>query len=476
MGKVLITGDVMLDTYVFGNVGRISPEAPVPVLLEDDNRKTYVPGGAANVAVNVRAAGHEAALFSVVGDDENGKRLIQRIKDEQIEVDLVGVVNDRATTSKLRYIGQSNQQILRVDREVNKNLEYEELEDAFVELINRIDSYDLIVLSDYKKGFLSPNICKKLIEIGNKHNIPVLIDVKDKNIEKYKGAYLLKPNRNELEELSGVQISTFQDAVDAAIKLSNMADSKYVLATLGADGMILTDKEKLIKRVQTVAKEVYDVTGAGDTAAAYLAASLAEGMSIEDAVERANVAAGVQVSKMGTSLVYPDEVERTMNSAEGAWGKSLNLYSPTGMDHLERNRNGKKVVFTNGCFDILHAGHVTYLQKARELGDLLVVGINSDSSVKRLKGDSRPINGIEDRVKILSALACVDYVVVFEEDTPLDLIMKIKPDILVKGGDYRIDEIVGADFVGSYGGVTTTIPFVQGRSTTGLLKKMRSEQ
>ncbi len=474
MASILIAGDIMLDTYVFGTVGRISPEAPVPVLLEDRSRMRYVPGGASNVAVNVRAAGCDVTLVSVIGDDENGDRLHSLLESEGIDCSYLCRSSARPTTSKLRFIGQSNQQILRVDNESSADVVENEIGDLFDRIEKQIDEYELIIISDYSKGFLTYDVCQRLIELGNEHDIPVLVDVKDRNVSKYRGAFLLKPNRSELESLTGLSVRNVDEAANASVELCRTAGCRYVLSTLGADGMVLTDSDGMIRHVETVAREVYDVTGAGDTSIAYLAAAIVEGKSIEEAVVTANIAAGIQVSKMGTSLVYPDEVERARNSFDSLAGKALNLYRPKGFDRLERNREGKKIVFTNGCFDILHAGHVTYLQKAKELGDILVVGINSDSSVKRLKGDSRPINGVEDRMKILAALACVDYVVVFEEDTPLDLIKQIKPDILVKGGDYEIDKIVGADYVASYGGITTTIPLVEGRSTTAVIEKINT--
>lgn len=471
MKRILIAGDIMLDTYIFGNVKRISPEAPVPVLLEDESRMRFVPGGAANVAVNVEAAGHCAALFSVTGTDENGSILIRRLEDEEVDISRVKRLSSRPTTSKLRYIGQSNQQILRVDREQAKDISYSDIEIEIDDLEANISAYDLILLSDYSKGFLSLEVCQKLIKMGEKHGIPVLVDVKDKQVDKYKGAFLLKPNRMELAGLTDCKTETIEQCIEASIKLCRSAESKFVLSTLGADGMVLVNESGLIKRVDTVAREVYDVTGAGDTSIAYLAVSLAGGMSIEAAVDRANVAAGIQVSKMGTSLVYPDEVDRAQRNEEEIQDKYLNFYSPNGLDLFLRNRAGKKVVFTNGCFDILHVGHITYLQKARKLGDILVVGINSDASVKRLKGNDRPVNGIDDRMRMLSALGFVDFVVPFEEDTPLDLIKTIQPDVLVKGGDYEIENIVGAEFVTESGGLVTTIPLVEGKSTTEIIKK-----
>ncbi|MCR5099237.1 MAG: D-glycero-beta-D-manno-heptose 1-phosphate adenylyltransferase, partial [Lachnospiraceae bacterium] len=268
-------------------------------------------------------------------------------------------------------------------------------------------------------------------------------------ISKYKNATLLKPNRKELSELTGMPVATLEEAEAAAVFLCREASCKYVLATLGADGMLLVDTDGLIAKVQSAAKEVYDVTGAGDTSIAYLAAEYLMGKKIDEAMRIANIAAGIQVSKVGTSIVTPEEVASAMDG-----------------------NSDKKVVFTNGCFDILHAGHIDYLKKARALGDRLIVGLNSDASVKRLKGDQRPINTLMDRKLVLEALSFVDEVIPFEEDTPLELIKKVRPDVLVKGGDYDPDEIVGAAEVRSWGGTVMTLPFVEGKSTTAIIEKL----
>lgn len=471
--KILVVGDIMLDTYHYGKVTRISPEAPVPVLCEKKDGVRYVPGGAANVAVNLVAAGVEKVdMFSVVGEDSNGEVLLKELADRNIGTDLILKDETRPTTNKLRYIGQNNQQILRVDEESKADVVAEALQLKREELQEKIQEYDLIVLSDYLKGFLTVDTTKWVIRSAEENHIPVLVDVKDTNYSKYQGATLLKPNQNELQIMSGMETDTEEKAATAAIYLCEQAKSRYVLATLGANGMILTDSEKVLLKVRSTAKEVYDVTGAGDTVIAYLASELASGREIEEAVRIANYAAGIQVSKMGTSAVYPEEVKEAMN-ASVSQNKQLNFYRPDGMKSLEGERQkGKKIVFTNGCFDILHAGHVDYLRKARKLGDCLVVGVNSDSSVRRLKGNTRPINNIADRMVLLSALEFVDYVVPFEEDTPAELIKAVLPDVLVKGGDYNLKDIVGADTVIERGGYVTTIPFVEGKSTTRIINKI----
>lgn len=474
--KVLIAGDIMLDIYHFGKVNRISPEAPVPVFLETETHKN-APGGAANVAVNIAAIGIGTVLFSVTGLDAHGNTLVELLQNSHIDVSKIRRLKDRKTISKLRFIGPNNQQLLRVDTEDGFNTDIQMVKEDLDKIMEMEDDFGLILLSDYKKGFLTEEISRKLIEIGKKNSIPVLIDVKDKNLNKYKGAYLLKPNRKELNNLTGMPTDTLKEVELAAIRLCKAADCEYVLTTLGADGMLLVNRDEKLLYSKSVAKEVFDVTGAGDTSIAYLAAELLQGKSIYESIKIANYAAGVQVSKIGTSIVYPSEVETAMHGDYFDLDrKQLNYYQKDGIKPLlERKSQSKKIVFTNGCFDILHAGHITYLKKARELGDLLVVGVNSDMSVKRIKGELRPVNTLKDRSLLLSALEFVDYVIPFEEDTPYELIKTIVPDILVKGGDYDIDSIVGGDIVRDNGGMVTTIPFVDGKSTTGIINKMQEK-
>ncbi len=470
--KVLVVGDIMLDKYIYGEIKRISPEAPIPILLENEGEVHCVAGGAANVAMNIIAAGCEVNLFSIVGDDEDGKELEQILCNQGVDTSLLSFSDNRPTTRKLRYMGQNNQQVLRVDKECTEAVGKYDIKQQMEMVNDGIKEYSMILISDYNKGFVTEELCKSLIESANRNNIPILVDVKDKRPEKYKGATLLKPNRNELSLMTDMEIRSQEDAVTAAKKLCAAAECKYVLATLGADGMLLVDAVGNVSTFKSDAKEVYDVTGAGDTSIAYLCAGLAEGENIESAVSYANIAAGIQVSKKGTSVVYRQEVEdknKTFSSK-----KILNFYVDNGLDPIRTCReNGKTIVFTNGCFDILHSGHVFYLNEAKKLGDILVVGVNSDASVKRLKGKDRPINTASDRMLLLAALESIDYVVEFEEDTPLELIKKICPNILVKGGDYKVEDIVGNDIVTENGGIVMTIPFVKGKSTTNVIGKIR---
>ena len=472
--RILIIGDIMLDTYHFGKVERISPEAPVPVFLETGRVKN-VPGGAANVAVNIAAIGVETSLCSVVGNDENGKVLSKLLSSQDVLTDYVLTDEDRMTTTKLRYIGPNNQQIMRADAEVTDEVSDRSIDPILGEIERNIASFGLVLLSDYSKGFLSEKVSQASIKIAKKAGIPVLIDVKEKNLDKYKGATLLKPNRKELSVLSGMPVETKEQAIAAAIFLCKEADAEYVLTTLGADGMILVNRDGLQYEVKSTTKEVFDVTGAGDTSIAYLAAEMVKGTEIKEAVKIANYAAGVQVSKVGTSIVYPDEVFAAMQEDGLNIDSSILDYTISdGLGAIKKAKEkGRKIVFTNGCFDILHAGHVSYLREAKKLGDILVIGLNSDDSIKRLKGNDRPINSLEDRETVLLALGFVDYVVPFDTDTPLDLIKAIMPDVLVKGGDYKAEDIVGAKEVISNGGEVKVLDFVPGKSTTGIIEKMR---
>ena len=344
-----------------------------------------------------------------------------------------------------------------------KNLSLKKLEEE-------IDCYHLILLSDYLKGLLTYDFTQGVIHLAKEHGIPVIIDVKDPHVEKYKGAYLLKPNLKEIRELTGMPAQTDQEIIEAAETLRERCECEYVLCTCGARGMVLVGKNHEPFFIGSQVREVYDVSGAGDTTISYLAAGMANGIDMDDAVTIANVAAGIQVGKTGTSSVYMREVRDFLaNEDEGTFHKIL--YGAD-LETFRQDNADKKIVFTNGCFDILHVGHKRYLQQAATLGDILVVGVNSDDSVKRLKGPERPINSEQDRTEMLCAMKFVDYVVIFEEDTPYELIKKIQPDVLVKGGDYKPEEVVGRDIVEARGGRLELIKFVDGKSTTNIINKI----
>lgn len=465
--SILVIGDIMLDTYFKGEVNRISPEAPVPVFRKVSTR--YVPGGAANVAINLAAAKQKVSLMSIVGDDEEGK-ILKRMLDEQgVNTNLITVIKKRKTTVKTRCLGENNQQLIRLDTEETDELSAEDCKKMLNTFEKQVVDYEMLILSDYLKGFLSYEFTQGVISIAKENGVFVFADVKGSYAEKYQYADLLKPNIKELAELTAMSVLNENDVVDAANKLIEKCHCKYILTTCGAKGMVLVGTEKP-HLVRASAKEVYDVTGAGDTTIAYLAACIMHGYSMIDAVEVANYAAGIQVGKVGTSPVYWWEVQDYILNETKTISKKLLLQQQ--LENFRQSHSQQKIVFTNGCFDILHRGHVQYLREAAEMGDLLVVGLNSDASVKRLKGETRPINGELDRAEMLCALEFVDYVAIFQEDTPLEIIKIIQPDILVKGEDYKGEYVVGTKEVEERGGKLILVPFLKGRSTTDIISKI----
>ena len=463
---ILVVGDVMLDNYFVGDVKRISPEAPVPVFRKKTERSVL--GGAANVAANLVAANQQVSMMSIIGNDENGLKLMNHFKEKEIDSSLVNKLQ-RSTTIKTRFLADNNQQILRLDVEDTDAISKGDCSSMLGQLQKCLNRFDLVLMSDYMKGLLTHEFCQGVIKAAKEHNIPVVIDVKDPKYGKYYGATLLKPNLNELRLLTGSAAKTDEEIIDASEELRKRSNCRYVLTTLGARGMVLVgDGEPYF--VKSLAREVYDVSGAGDTTIAYLATCMANGMPIRESIDIANYAAGIQVGKVGTSSVYWQEVRDLIsNEDHGMFHKIL---SPEDVNRFRKDNQNKKIVFTNGCFDILHIGHKRYLQQAASLGDLLIVGVNSDDSVRRLKGPSRPVNNEQDRAEMLSALGFVDYVVIFREDTPYELIKKIQPDVLVKGGDYKPEEVVGRDIVEARGGRLELIQFVEGKSTTNIINKI----
>lgn len=467
MTNILVIGDVMLDTYYGGIVNRISPEAPVPVFRKKSERSVL--GGAANVAANLVAANQKVSMMAVLGKDTNGETVLEKFREQGINTDLILQI-ERPTTTKTRFIAGNNQQVIRLDEEDTDSITNDEEKVLLALLKEKITSFDAIIFSDYMKGLLTYNLTQGIINLAKENNVKVFIDVKGQNFDKYSGAYLLKPNQKELHDLTKLPVDTDEQIVETSEFLREKAKCEYVLTTLGAKGMLLVGEDEMCS-VQSVGKEVFDVTGAGDTTIAYLVACAANGMALKDSMEIANYAAGLQVAKMGTSAVYVDEVYDAISSGkEGVIHKLLDYNS---VADFRKVHDKKKIVFTNGCFDILHIGHIRYLQEAAKLGDMLIVGLNSDASVKRLKGEERPINNERDRAELLSALSFVDYVVIFEQDTPLELIKMVQPDVLVKGGDYSNEYVVGTNEVEDRGGKLVLIPFVDGKSTTNIINKIK---
>lgn len=459
--KILILGDLMVDTYHIGSVRRISPEAPVPVIQV---KETYsVLGGAANVARNLITLKNIPHVIGIVGNDINGSIMKQMFDESNIKHTLINTENP--TITKTRIIG-NHQQIARIDFEKDKiTLTDAEKEKIIETLKKEIPNTEIVIISDYGKGVCSIEICKKVIELSNKYKKIVIIDPKGNNWEKYSNADIITPNLKELSDIYGQEITNEDQIIyNAAKKISNEYNIKNILVTRSELGMSLISNENCT-HIRTEAKEVYDVSGAGDTVVATLSACLAGKLTVINSIKLANKAAGIVVGKIGTSPISYEELQNNFNLKETS--KIINPAEVKDLIKKLRNKN-KKIVFTNGCFDILHKGHVYYLQKAKELGDILILGLNSDSSVKRLKGETRPINKEIDRAYVLEALSCIDYIIIFDEDTPYNLIKEVMPDILVKGGDYKIENVVGREFAKE----VTLINFQEGYSTTNIIKNI----
>lgn len=465
--SILVIGDVMLDTYFTGDVKRISPEAPVPVFRKRNERSVL--GGAANVAANLVAAGQSVSMMSIIGNDETGEKLKEAFDVQGINTDLI-LSLDRHTTEKTRFLALNNQQVLRLDVEDTTPLSDNDCQTMLQVFQKMVKTFDLIIISDYLKGLLTYEFTKGIIHVAKANHVPVIVDVKDPQCEKYNQATLLKPNLKELRDLTEKKVETDDEIIEASEELRLRCECDYVLTTCGGRGMVLVgDGEPYF--IEAFGQEVFDVTGAGDTTIAYLGTCMVNGFSMRKSVDIANLAAGIQVSKVGTSSVFWQEVrERIVNQAGTVIHK---IVSGSMLDSFRKDHADKKIVFTNGCFDILHIGHIRYLQEAAKLGDILIIALNSDASVKRLKGSDRPINNEMERAEMIGALGFVDYVTLFEEDTPLELIKKIQPDVLVKGGDYTQDEVVGREEVEARGGKLVLIPFVEGKSTTNIIEKIK---
>ncbi len=466
--SVLVVGDLMIDHYLWGKTERISPEAPVPVI--DVQRESEVLGGAGNVVNNLVALGAKVSVASAIGDDENGKRLLNMLHSLGVATEGVVTDKERKTTKKSRVIA-SQQQVVRFDSESRQEIS-KETEDRILRAFEKmLPSLDIVLLSDYGKGVLGDALTGSIIKMARKEGVGVLVDPKGRDYSKYRGATLVTPNRKEASEATGIDICDEESLKRAGFKLKNDLNLDMAMITLSEEGMAIFDDK--MRTIPTVAKEVYDVTGAGDTVLSTLGFVLAAGGKIDEAARIANAAAAVVVGKLGSATATWDEIiayETTLHESTTEHRiKSIEELKKS----VERARSeGKRVVFTNGCFDILHLGHVKYLEKAKSFGDILIVGVNSDASVKRLKGESRPVNGEFDRAYLLAALDAVDFVTIFSEDTPYELIKALKPDILVKGGDYEGKEVVGSDIAKE----VRLVDFVEGRSTTSIIKNIKEKR
>ena len=466
--RVLCIGDAMIDHYVSGRVERISPEAPVPVLQIDREERRL--GGAGNVLRNLHALGVEACFISVVGADSAGRDLSRMVAELGIAEAHVLAERDRVTTVKTRFIGDA-QQLLRADRERIMPLSARLRGDLLDIARTALGHYGLAIVSDYAKGVLADGLAGEIIAAARAAGATVIIDPKSNDYGIYRGATLVKPNRRELAAAAGRPLDSEADIVAAARAAMDKNDIAAMLVTCGKDGMLLIERGAQHHRLPAAAREVYDVSGAGDTVVAVLGAALAAGASLYDAASLANEAAGIVVGKVGTAIVPANELAQALIDRD-ALEHSKVLPLSLALDHVARwRRNGLAVGFTNGCFDLLHPGHVALLKQARAACDRLVVGLNSDGSVARLKGAGRPIQPAEARAAVLSSLASVDLVVVFEEDTPVALIEALRPELLVKGADYRRDEVVGGAFVESYGGKVLLAELLPGHSTTATIAR-----
>jgi D-beta-D-heptose 7-phosphate kinase/D-beta-D-heptose 1-phosphate adenosyltransferase len=467
--KVLVVGDLMLDEYLWGNIERISPEAPVQIV--DVRNEEIRLGGAGNVLNNLISLGCRVHVASVVGDEPDGYLLRDLLLKKGISCENVLFDNSRKTSRKTRILS-SNQQMLRVDRE-SRNPISSEFEIKLIENIKKfISEFQVILVSDYLKGVLTDNVLQDLISLGRKSQIPVIIDPKGNDYIKYKGATLLTPNCKEAQTATQIPIFDKKSLQLAGQHLINKLKLNSLLITRGEEGMTLFLQNDQDVHLPVQALEVYDVSGAGDTVLAVIGAGVACDFSLKDAAKLANLAAGIVVGKVGTSPITAEDLLDAVSLPTHSVDRKIkNIHRLKQIISTERNK-GKSIVFTNGCFDLLHSGHVKYLQQASLLGDVLILGLNSDDSVRRLKGPRRPLLKQDERAQILAAFNCIDHIVIFEEDNPLELIETIRPNILVKGGDYTPEKVVGKEFVESYGGRVELIRLVDGKSTTKIIEKI----
>ena len=467
--EVLVVGDLILDRYADGKTTRVSPEAPV--LVFEAGAERYLLGGACNVAANLRELGAATAVLGVIGDDEGGRQLAKLLADAGIDTQALVVDRTRPTTRKTRYVAKTLQ-VLRVDEESRAAVAGDAERAMLAVLEQRPFPWRSVLLSDYGKGVLTPRVIQAAIAAARSQGGVVVVDPKGKDYAIYRGVDLLTPNREEAEAATGVAIRTTDDMHAAAGRLRAITGTRNAVITLGKDGIYFETEDGSHRILPTEARAVFDVTGAGDTVVAMLTYCRTCGVGLEDSLRLANHAAGITVAKLGTWAPSRREVLARLGDAPGSEGKVLT--TEQAIEVASRLRaEGRRLVFTNGCFDILHAGHCDYLQKARSYGDALMVGVNTDASVRRQeKGPGRPFNALEDRAAVLAALAAVDYVVAFDDDTPKALIEAVTPHVLAKGEDWRDKGVVGREWVEQHGGQVVLVPLVAGRSTTNVVQKI----
>ena len=463
--KLLVIGDLMIDHYLWGSCERISPEAPVQVINVGDESMSL--GGAGNVINNLNALGAQVDVISVIGNCETSGKLKALLANIKVNTKYLITQNKRITTKKTRIIS-SQQQVVRYDHESTDEISDESQKSILASFKKLVSNYDLVLLSDYGKGVLTIELTQSLIAFANNKNKKVLVDPKGLDYSKYRGSYLLTPNKKEASEATKINITDDASLTKAITQLKTEYDLDVSLITLSEQGVAIYDNKLRVH--PTVSREVFDVTGAGDTVLASLGFALACGYKIDAAVEFANLAAGVVVGKIGSAIATLNEIiEYESSLKKSTSDEHIKTFDEIASLSKELRARGKKIIFTNGCFDILHIGHVRYLETAKSYGDILILGLNSDRSVTSIKGKDRPINIQLDRAYILAALEAVDYVVVFDEDTPYDLIKAVKPDVLVKGSDYEGKKVVGQDIADEL----KLVQFVDGKSTTKTIKNIQ---
>jgi D-beta-D-heptose 7-phosphate kinase/D-beta-D-heptose 1-phosphate adenosyltransferase len=468
--RVLVAGDLMLDEYVWGDVDRISPEAPVQIVSVRSEDDTL--GGAGNVVNNLAALGAKVSVAGVIGDSDNGKRLLGKLRE--LGTDAGGVIQEpgRLTTRKTRVIA-ANQHVLRIDRETRKEISEHTLERITEFIEKKIPESDVVLISDYGKGLLTNTLLSRLTALAEAHRKLTVADPKGLDFSKYAGVYVLTPNKKEAALASGIDIADEMSLLEAGNRLLEKTGVENLLITCGKDGMMLFERNKAPHKIITEARQVYDVSGAGDTAAAVLGLALASGMSLEAGAALANTAAGIVVGKLGTATVSREELTAAWHKCPDnslIKHKSLTELSPI---VRELKRKGKRIVLTNGCFDLLHTGHIMLFSASKQLGDILIVAIDDDASVRALKGAGRPVIAARERVRILSALDSVDYVTIFSSDDLKELIETLKPDVLTKGSNYSPEKVLGYEIVERIGGRVVLFPVTDGISSSDIINTIK---
>ena len=468
--RILCVGDLMLDRFVYGEVSRISPEAPIPVFQV--GRQTSMLGGAGNVVRNATALGASASFVAVVGDDPVGRELTAMVGEEPRVEPYLLVERGRPSTVKTRYIAGA-QQLLRADSETTRPLGGDTAEEVARVAAEAMGECDIVVISDYAKGVLTPAVVEGLIAAARGAAKPVIVDPKGADFARYRGASVITPNWREAAAATGIDGDDEDAAAAIGRALIERFDVDTAVITRGESGMSLMTRDGAAEHLAAEAREVFDVSGAGDTVAAMFAVALGAGAGLADAARLANLAAGIVGGKLGTSVVHRDDLLRAIHASQWSVAEAKVLSLAGAADQAEQwRRSGLRIAFTNGCFDLLHPGHIALIEQARGACDRLIVGLNADDSVTRLKGAGRPIQPESARAQVLASLASVDLVVVFADDTPMALLEALRPDVLVKGADYSLDEVVGGDFVRGYGGTVLLADIAEGYSTTKTIAKM----